>query len=220
MDEKYISKINHYYWQFLERSQTGLKFIKRFVEFNEDAYKAGEGFFIPPGGFEFVIKNEIKQPNQPMAIPFDINIDVSLPLDKIRASINSQTESLMDFIRNAKKTSLSKIEDNPFITDYIRNAKGAIEKPFAMWKRCIKAYDAYAALLPTGERIIYKKLAVDLGYYKESKRAKNALDSAVDRLQEDIKTAMIFINRAEEHTFPYDDNGGWSYRHFLKQIRL
>ncbi|MDD2851854.1 MAG: hypothetical protein PHY09_08145, partial [Desulfuromonadaceae bacterium] len=98
--------------------------------------------------------------------------------------------------------------------DKIRDKSNAEENdPFSMWDRCIKAYGKYVEYKQSGKKRFYHLIADELKYIGDT-------DNATDKLQEDIKTAKIFIDRAVNGTFPYDENKQWSYRHLFKDVKL
>lgn len=98
--------------------------------------------------------------------------------------------------------------------DKIRDKAGDEENiPFEMWDRCIKAYMLYVEYKQSGKKRFYHLIADKLDY-------KGNVDNATDKIQEDIKTVSIFIERAVNGTFPYDVNGQWEYRCDFKNMKL
>jgi hypothetical protein len=98
------------------------------------------------------------------------------------------------------------------VTDYIRNDNGTkVKNPFNLWNRILESYKAW---LNNG-----KKLDMNLVIDIKNRNGKVGDEvAAYNRVQEEIKMAIEFIRRAENGTFPYDEDGKWKVD--LKAIKL
>ncbi|MRR56131.1 MAG: hypothetical protein EG822_16800 [Deltaproteobacteria bacterium] len=209
--ENYVCEINNYFHRFFALNPKGIaQFFEGHDIHDRDgnvmSKEARENFVAMFEGVELVASSSI------IGTP----IGLTLNHDDQCKLISLQPAEQKKLLREL--TVKSRQEQTCFMPgikyDKIRDKSCAEENdPFPMWDRCIKAYKEYAKFKKAGKKRFYHIIAKELDYI-------GAVDNATDRVQEDIKTAIVFINRAINYTFPYDENCQWAYRHLFKSIQL
>lgn len=201
--EEYISKVNDYRMKFLSLSDTGMLSLVANGEFESDEER--EKIVNLLNGGELLRSMSIN------CNPVELTISPEDQKSLLTLSV-VESHELLDKLR---KTNIKqKKQDRYFISkleyNKIRDANNEEKNPFNIWDRCIYAYKKYLEYKKTGKRRFQYLIAEDAKY----KELNNKDDTEISRykVRDDIRTAIIFIDRAVKNTFPYDENGKWLYR--------
>lgn len=134
--------------------------------------------------------------------------------DELQTAFYQLQQEVLTSVRSSR---MRKSQPTVAIDDYIRNDRNHIEYPFETWERCLRAYESYKL---DGKKILLDR-ARNLGYQVGKNSYKPFFDqSALNRYRDDVRTAMVFIQRAGNGTFPYGNCGRWEYREQMKEISL
>lgn len=202
LDNNMMEKMNTYYNQYInnliengrenideQSSKTQIMVTAGISAFGKKKYVE---FFANEHDFSFNINK------------YNIDVDLHGDTNDIFNEIDKQVAAIKKSIIERKRNLQIRHGKLSLLNDFIRTKDGKkVKNPFEYWERILITYQEWEKIGKPSR--IPMTLVIDL----KSRDGKINEKSAYNRVQEEIKDAIIFTRRAVNGTFPYNENGEW-----------